>query len=658
MLSWPRIAGVFVLLIGMQTQDAVAVPPVEAFARLPTFTDLEISPGGRYLFARVNVGNQYIAGAYDISGPGMKPVHGFREIDGLSVDWFRWVSERHLLVSVAFSAKRPSGQVRRIQTEERRLLSLDAATGTLTALFSARRGEMPVQIQDRVVSFLPNDPEHVLVQYSRSDPSQPLVYKVPVTELGRHKRIQGGRLGILRWMTDASGDVRLGSGVKRGDKASLIVREVGAKKWTDLSHRVSTDSVVFDPAGFTAEPNQIYVISNHEGDPSGLYTFDISTDSFGPLIFKHDSVDIRSVRIDESTAELMSVNFVNEELKTKRFRERPIASDIARFHEQYPGTSLTTASVSSDGNYAVVRLRGTGDAGRYYLFDGNAQSARQMPSQYVELDGFEPGRAFPVNYTARDGLEISGFVTLPPGVKSLEEASDLPFVVHPHGGPGAQDFLRFDFTVQFLASRGYGVLQMNFRGSTGYGREFQVAGSRQWGQAMQDDLTDGVNWLVNNGYAAADRVAILGGSYGGYAALMGAVKTPDLYQCAISFAGVSDLPDLISREKKYIAGAYRTRFVGDLWRDRKMLAENSPARRVDDIRIPVLLMHGDQDTVVEIDQSEKMAKQLRRNGKDVDFVVFEDGDHFLSLYKNRLRYLVEVEGFLGDCLETRPANIE
>lgn len=385
--------------------------------------------------------------------------------------------------------------------------------------------------------------------------------------------------------------------------------------------------------------------------PSGLYTFDIASDAFGELIFKHSDVDIRSVNIDEKTSELLSVNFVDDEMETQIFRELPISEMInERRDELFAGQMISTRSVSIDGEHAVIRVRDSMEPGRYYLYDSVADHYRRLPSQYPRLDDVPLGKMIATRYVARDGLEIPAFVTLPAGMKSLDDAKNLPFVVHPHGGPGAQDFQRFDYFVQFLVSRGYGVLQMNFRGSTGYGHEFKSAGDKGWGQAMQDDVTDGANWLAENGYAAADRLAILGGSYGGYAALMGAVKTPDLYQCAVSFAGVSDLPDLISHERRFVAGAYRTRFVGRLWKDRKMLATNSPARRAEDVRIPILLMHGDQDTVVEVDQSRKMAKQLRKKGKDVDFIVFEDGDHYLSLYENRRQFLVEIERFLGECI--------
>lgn len=636
------------LLAVLTVSTSVAEAPIEAFARLPTFTDLAVSPGGRFLAARANTNNTYIVSVFEVTATGMKYVYGFRENDELSVDWFRWVSSERLLASIAFTGKRRARRV--LQTEERRLVSLDTSTATLIPLFRNKRGELPVQIQDRIVSFLPDDPDHVLVQYSRSDLAAPNVYKVDVTKDSRHKLVQRGRNGILRWTADASGNIRLGLGLKAKTGPILIIRREGETDWRNLSHRVSQPGTTFEPQGFSQDPDKLFVTTNHEGDPSGLYLFDYVTDQFGPLIFKHPSVDISSVNIDEKTSELMSVNFVENDLATKRFSERPIREDIRRLHEQFSGMSLSTRSISADGQHAVVRVRGESDAGRYLLYDGTSDVAIKLPAQYTELDGVPLGRTLATEYVARDGLIIPAYVTLPPGLDALEDARDLPFVIYPHGGPAARDFLRFSFRVQFLVSRGYGVLQMNFRGSSGYGQKFRDAGNREWGQAMQDDITDGAKWLVENNYADPDRLAILGGSYGGYAALMGAVKTPDLYQCAVSFAGVSDLPELLLRRRRYVGGSYATRFIGDLWKDRKMLAANSPARRADEITIPVLLMHGDQDTVVRVDQSKKMAKQLRKHDKDYKFIELEDGDHYLSLYENRLHYLTEVEQFLDACL--------
>ena len=596
----------------------------------------------------MNRNNQYLLVILDIGDGSIEFVYSVAENDELSISWFEWVSTEHLVASLAFTGKRRGRTV--VQTDERRLFAINASTKEAYNLFRDSRDKVPIQIQDRVVSFLPADPDHILVQYPVSDPLAPNVFKVDVTKTARHRTAARGRRGVSRWMADADGDVRLGEGVRNESDPYLTVREKSSEKWRDISHRLTQPGVTFDPLAFSKNSDEIYVRSNHEGGPIGLYSFDIRKDEFVELIYKHESVDVASIRLDATTSELLSANFVDDDVETVRFLERPIQADIRRFRDQLGNYEVNTRAVSSDGNHAIVRISGSTDAGTYYIFDARENAALAMPPQYPDLENGSLAWTIATEYVARDGLAIPAFVTLPPGIDSLDDVEKIPFIVHPHGGPSARDFLRFSYTVQFLASRGYGVLQMNFRGSTGYGQAFRDAGNREWGQAMQDDVTDGARWLIEKNYADPDRIAIVGASYGGYAALMGAVKTPDLYRCAVSFAGVSDLPRLLSHARKFIHGKYRTRYIGDLWKDRKMLAENSPARRAEEIQVPVLLIHGDQDTTVDIDQSERMAKALRKYDKEHRFVELEDGDHYLSLFQNRLRYLQESEQFLAACL--------
>lgn len=648
MLLWIGLAA---LLAPGPVQADTEMPPVEAYAALPQFADLEIAPGGRFLAARTNIDNVYRVLVLDLSAPGVEVVYSLSENDEYYVSRFQWAGPDRLLISIGFVGKRGRGQ--RIDTAERRLFSVKIGENEMIPLFRAKRDEIPVQIQDRIVSLLPDDPKHILLQHNSENPANPRVYRVDVTKTTRHARVEGERRSVRYWKADNDGDVRIGWGRSRDGDPKLFLRLKGKRKWLDFSEFVEEPNSVFRPVGFASDPNIAYVISNHEIDPAGLYRFDIEERTFSELIYSNPAVDISGVGIDAVSGEVSHVNFIDADAETLWFSKSPINEAIGNLSEKFPGKSLTTYTIADDREHAVIRLNGTRDAGQYAVFNHAVNGVKLLPPQYPGISAEALAETFATEYEARDGLTIPAFVTLPPGMTSLEEADNLPFVIHPHGGPTSRDFLRFDFSVQFWASRGYGVLQMNFRGSSGYGTEFRKAGDKEWGQAMQDDITDGVSWLVESGFADQDRVAIVGGSYGGYAALMGVVKTPDQYRCAISFAGVTDLPDIIRDERRFIDGRYRTRFIGDLWRDRKMLATNSPARRAEDIQVPVLLIHGDADTVVDVDQSEKMAKRLKKLGKPHELIIFEDGDHHLSLYRHRLKYLRESERFLGECLAPR-----
>jgi len=625
---------------------ARAAPGVEDFARLPTFTDLAVSPGGKYLAARVNEDNRYVVEIFEIGTSQIKRVYSVRETEKTSVSWFRWKTDEYLLASTFSSA----GWRGPVPTGETRLITIDVPKRKIIRLFHPQRNKRAVQIQDRIVSFLPRDPEHILVQYSTTNPFKPKVHKVNVTKSVGHRRVEYGRYGVQWWMADNDGNVRLGYGLANESVPVLKVRPAGKHRWVDLSHRLNADRNTFAPLAFSPNPNQIYVLSNHESDTDALYLFDIAKDEFVEQLYLHPEVDISSIGIDRMTGELQRIHFIESARSTIYVAKRPMDEAIEELRAEYPTYSIDLTSLSDDGEHAVLMFRTAGDPGHYYLFSRQSGRRLELNAQYPGLAPAMLGKSLATDYAARDGLSIPAFVTLPVGIASIAEAKSLPFVVLPHGGPTSRDLLRFDYWVQFLVSRGYGVLQMNFRGSIGYGRTFVDAGDRQWGQAMQDDITDGVRWLVDNGYADPDRIAIVGGSYGGYAALMGAVKTPETYQCAVSFAGVADLPDLIRQASQYINGRYSTRFIGRLWRDQGMLAENSPARRAKDVGIPILLIHGNQDLSVDIEQSIGMAKKLNKYHKDFKFIQLEGGDHYLSRYAHRLRFLEETGQFLETCL--------
>jgi dipeptidyl aminopeptidase/acylaminoacyl peptidase len=309
---------------------------------------------------------------------------------------------------------------------------------------------------------------------------------------------------------------------------------------------------------------------------------------------------------------------------------------------------------SRDAQRVLAYVSSPSDAPVYYLVDLGKRTADIVGEPYPELADVPLGRMEPWSYAARDGTTIPAFLTRPPGAGD----ANLPLVVLPHGGPEANDSLEFDWLVQFLATRGYVVLQPQFRGSTGYGEAHRLAGYRQWGGLMQDDVTDGVKALIARGLVDPKRVCIVGASYGGFAALAGATLTPELYACAVSINGVADLPTMLGhtrmrRGEESDALAYWTEHIGSV-HDPKV-AERSPARRAANARAPILLLHGTDDVVVPIAQSEAMARELARAGKPHTFIRLPGEDHWLSDGATRTRVLEETEKFLAAHLPVAPA---
>jgi dipeptidyl aminopeptidase/acylaminoacyl peptidase len=306
-------------------------------------------------------------------------------------------------------------------------------------------------------------------------------------------------------------------------------------------------------------------------------------------------------------------------------------------------------STTRDETKAIFLSTTDRNPGTYYLLDTAALRLKKLFDLAEWIHPQEMAPMKPMEYKARDGLTIHGYLTLPLG----GSGKNLPLVVNPHGGPSARDVWEFDPGVQFLANRGYAVLQVNFRGSTGYGKSFLKAGFREWGLKQQDDITDGVKWVIDQGIADPKRVCIFGASYGGYAALIGLEQTPELYRCGISYAGVTDIIRTLKKSlpELKIAEAMAIEQIGDVKEDKAHLKDVSPLAHVDKIQVPVFLAHGEYDRRVPIETARDLARALKKQGKLYDFMVRDDEDHGFHQETNKIAFWTKVEAFLKSNLQ-------
>lgn len=661
--SWAGLmAGLFVAL---PTLSPAAIPPrlpVSAFGGLPFMTQVEISPDGRYVAALVAGSNRsHDVVIYDLTQLGKVPP--FRAPSGdWSVNWIHWKSANRLLVSTRKADVRRQLE-QQVDSIETRLWAMNADGSDLKRLVQPKTrakstsaeslgADGVVQVADRVVDFLPDDPRNILMAFNPQQPARPRLYTVDVYK-DRQVEVEPASSIIQWWTRDQQGRVRLGQGRSVGDpQAELATYHRASEKddwqeiWNEGKRNASFDPVIFDPK----DPDVLYVISDHENGRLGLYRYRISSSEFIDKLFLHPEVDLSEVVLDPKGKSVEGVRYITDLTQSEWF-SGPMGDIHRDIRAQLPGWVIAVESRALDDSRMVVRAAAPDHSPRYYLYEPSTKKLQYFGYTHAGLDEHDLARILPVRYKARDGLEIPAYLTLPLGATN-PPARPLPTVVMPHGGPEARDYADFDPVVQMLANHGYAVFQMNFRGSAGFGAGFKAAGQKEWGEAMQDDITDGTRWIVESGIADPARICIVGGSYGGYAALMGIVKEPGMYRCAVSLNGVTDLPDLVASRRDYVGGARSTsRRIGELWRDKDKLERNSPARRAADIQSPVLLVHGTDDRVVPVAQSRKMADALRSAGKTHQYLELEGEDHWLTHADTRLRYFEALDRFLGQQLQ-------
>lgn len=627
--------------------SAASFDPETAFGRLPYIDEVQVSPSGARLAARYSDGGASGLLIFELADNGFDN-RLIGESSNLKVGEFFWKRDDRLVVSAEVPGERYG-----IPTVETRLLGVTPGQDDFDWLFrppSRKSREMPIQIQDRIVSVLANDPEHLLVEYAQSGRESVGLYRVDIDRSGRHKLVEDLSKDSRHYIVDMSGVARARIGLDEDKR--LLALKMPDDTWRDFSHRYSAGDSRFVLAGFPNNRAKAFVLSDHETSTLALYVFDIATDSFEQQLFSHPVSDVYGIRQRLSDGAAYGAFFAEDDAVIQYFGENIIQETTSYVMNAVSADNVSFQGMNPQETMAVYWIANGVSPGRYYIVDMETRGLTELPPLYPELEGVQLGQVISTSYEARDGLTIPAFVTLPPGLSSLAEAEDLPFMVLPHGGPNARDFAGFDWMTQYLAHQGYGVLQMNFRGSTGYGAEFKSAGDRQWGQAMQDDITDGTEWLIKKGYADADRVGIMGASYGGYAALMGAVKTPDLFTCAISINGVSSLIQVVDDERDYVDGKYRTRHIGRLWGDRKMLRDNSPRNHADQISVPVLLIGSEDDRVVPYNHSSRMHMAINRSGGQSELVKLPEGSHYLNVGDNRITALRSIGDFLGQCQRT------
>jgi dipeptidyl aminopeptidase/acylaminoacyl peptidase len=604
-------------------------PPLQAFGNLPQAVSGRLSPDGKHLaLIQPYDGHQKVA-IYDLSKSNAAPYVVGME-GGLAGNLYWKGNDRLICVFHANLKGRSEGL-----GSWSRAISITPSTQTATLLmynvpyFKANHSAGSIADVDV------DDPDHVLMTaLNRWDQKVTLdLYRVDVNtgaaELDLH-----GNTDLFRFLTDGHGNVlgQLEQDSNLNDHVILANKEV-----LKYPVRGNADTEV---DGVTAGETALAIRKATSSGTSGLWAW--AMDGTSTSLLENAQFDVDDTVLDDRTHRVIGATYTDDRTRVKYFD--PTMQHVQDSLEKaYPGQSVIIMSKDLDGTAYLIMTQGPRNPPVISLYTPANRQANIVQEAYPSLKPADLGETKPYPYKARDGLDIHAYLTLPPG----KTAHNLPTIIFPHGGPEERDSMNFDWWTQFMASRGYAVLQPNYRGSSGYGWPFIKAGDGEWAGKVQDDLEDGIQKLIAEGIADPKRICIVGGSWGGYLALVGASFKPDLYACAVSYAGVSDLNYALYTGTTFESEAisvWKRRIGADV--DSKKLDSQSPANFADRVKIPILLMHSDKDVTVGIRQSEIEEKALKRAGKQVDFVKLEGDDHYLEYAQTRIQMLKALETFL------------
>lgn len=628
--------------------------PVEAFGRLPAVADVALSPDGR----RVAIASSNVAGEgsviiVDLENAAQRQTYG---VGGdMKLRGIGWADNERVtyVVSQAFHANSVlpdgfrwrGGSPGRVEYMRNGVINLN--TGRAVIL-STNPENAWADYGSQLIAPISSDPGYGRMIGRAANESAHIVLFRVALDSGRvaQDAPNGFNADTVDYLVDHRGDA-----IARFDSNRV------SNRWRVFTYENEQPRLLFEGVSEYGQPvslpgelpdGRLVALDTNEAGFYTLYAID-RADGEARVLFERPNAEVDGAILDPWSRQVVGATWTQTESQQHYFEPA-----LQQVHESLPtlipDSVAGIVSWSQDRRRFLIYAERGLDGGAYYIYDVGGQ-VRMLAARYPELARVNSGQRQSITYRARDGHSIPAYLTLPANV----DPRNLPVVVLVHGGPHARDTMDFDWWATFLASRGYAVLQPNFRGSSGYGQAYEDAGRRQWGRLMQTDVEDGAAALVRAGIGDANRMCIVGGSYGGYAALAGATLTPTRYRCAVSVAGVSDLNQMLDDiTRRFRSGAsvidWWTDSIGDRVEDRESIRAVSPINLVDQVQAPILLIHGTDDTVVPIDHSRRMDRALRAAGKNVRFVELRGDDHWLSDAPTRIQMLREIETFLAQNL--------
>lgn len=606
----------------------VEIIPRKVLFGNPVKTSPQISPNAEkmaYLAPVNNVMNVWVG---TIGEDDYKPVT--RDTDRGIQNYFWGQDNRHIMYLQDINGN-----------ENWRLFAVDLETGEQLDFTPFEDVHVQVIAHDK------HFPDELILAINKENPSLHDVYHLRIST-GKLERIAENPGNVAGWQVDTNLKIR-GAMVSTTDGGfELIVRDDEKSEWKKLLTWNVEDSLNSSPVSFSKDGKYIYLIDSRDYNSGRLVKLEIENGK-AEVITEDPNYDVSSVMIHPDTHEIQMVSFVKARVENIVL-DQTIKSDIDAISELDHGDFFVYDRDHTDKTWLVGYLKDNGPVS-FYSYNRESKSATFLFYNKPDLNNYSLAEMEPVSYKSRDGLTIHGYITFPPG----KEKKNLPVIINVHGGPWWRDTWGFNPEAQWMANRGYICFQINYRGSTGYGKSFLNAGDREWGGKMHDDLLDGIDWLNETGFADPDKIAIYGGSYGGYAALVGATFTPDVFKCAVDIVGPSSIITLIKTIPPYwetMIGNFKKR-VGDPEKDEEFLKSRSPLFKVDNIKIPVLVAQGANDPRVKQSEAEQIVEAMKNKGIDYEYLLFPDEGHGFVKPENRIKFYGVAEKFMAKHLGGR-----
>ncbi len=526
--------------------------------------------------------------------------------------------------------------------ENMKLFGVNKDGSNLTALV-----DFP-KVRTEMIDDLPDIDEFVIIGLNKRVPQVFDPYRLNVNT-GELTMLAENPGNIVGWMTDHNGELRVAFAVVEGVNTSLLYRDTEKDPFREILQ--TTFKETMSPQFFTFNNKKLYAVSDLGRDKLAAVVFDPMLAKEEKVLYENTDYDVDQLVYSRARKVLTAARYTSWK-RERFFFDSEFETMMNDLKSKLGDLEFDLVSNNKAEDKFLVLAHSDKSLGTYYLYDKRSGILEKISDITPWLDPEEMATMNPVEYASRDGLTIHGYLTLPKGY-TMENAKNLPVVVNPHGGPWYRNQWGFNPEVQFLANRGYAVFQMNFRGSTGYGRKFWEASFKEWGRAMQDDITDGVNWLIDKGIADKERIAIYGASYGGYATLAGITKTPDLYAAAVDYVGVANMFTFMKTIPPYWEPQLQMFYemVGDPVRDSLLLSEVSPVLHSDKITTPLFVAQGANDPRVNINESNQMVEALRNRGITVEYMVKEDEGHGFYNEKNQFDFYNAMDKFLAEHLK-------